>query len=138
MTSSSLISPDYTSAVQVPGLEHERGQQLVAHIQHSNKALSERPPLSLAVARCAAILLASYPDRLSGPTALAQATALAHHPKVGPALIALHEGLMQMDGLSETDLASLGTHRYAFRRTLAHALQKVTAVLQMLDSGEHP
>lgn len=135
MNTPPLSPSDYARAVQIPGLAQERSQQLVAHIRRSNEALSERPPIPLAVARCAAVLLAADPDRLSCPTALAQASALAQSPRIGPALMYLHEGLMQMDGLSEADVAGLGTHCHAFRRSLLHVAQKVTDILRLLDSG---
>ena len=123
-------SMDYVSAVHIPGLDGERGQHLVEHILRSNEALPDRPPIPLPVARCAAALLAAEPHRLSSPTALAQAVALAHRPTLGPAVMHLHEGLMLLAELDASDLAAVGTHQSALRRTLQYLIERATDLIQ--------
>lgn len=130
------VDTAYAGAVQVSGLEPARRDQLVQHILRSNAACPERPLISLTVARCAAALLAAGPDRLSCPTALAQAAALAGHPRVGPALLNFQEGLMHLDGLTEHDLVTLGTYRHAFQDSLTHVLEKMLAALELLRAVE--
>lgn len=125
-------SVDYSSAIQIPGLDGERGQHLVEHILRSNEALPDRPPIPLPVARCAAALLAAEPNRLSGPTALAQAIALTQKPKVGPAVMHLHEGLMLLGDLGPSELATVGTHQFALRRSLQYLIERATELIGRL------
>lgn len=136
MTILSPNSSEYAEAVRVPGLDEACRKELVAHITRSNEVFTQRPPITQAVARCAAVLLAADPARLSCPTVLAQANALAQSPRLGPALMCLHEGLMQMDGLSEADLIGLGMHRYTFRQSLAHVAHKLTRLQQTLEAHD--
>jgi len=134
MTSPSVTQGDYVSAVQVPGLDPERGRQLVEHVLRSNQALADRPSISPPVARCAAALLVADPNRLSCPTALAQAVALAQKPKIGPAVMHLHEALMLLAEVATSDLAAVGTHRYALRRSLQYLVERASELIQRLQA----
>ena len=132
MTNPTVGPSDYASAVQIPGLDVERGRQLVEHILRSNHAFPDCPPIPLPVARCAAALLAADPDRLSSPTALAQAVALAQKPKIGPAVMHLHEGLMLLAELTAADLATVGTHQFALRRSLQCLIERASELIRSL------
>jgi nucleotide-binding universal stress UspA family protein len=132
MTSPLVTQDDYASAVQIPSLDVERGRQLVEHILRSNHAFPDCPPIPLPVARCAAALLAADPDRLSSPTALAQAAALAQKPKIGPAVMHLHEGLMLLAELRAADLAVVGTHQFTLRRSLQYLVERASELIQRL------
>ena len=132
MTSPPVTQGDYASAIQIPGLDVERGKQLVEHILRSNHAFPDRPPIPLSVARCAAALLAVDPSRLSIPTALAQAAALAQKPKIGPAVLHLYEGLMLLAELTDSDLAVVGTHQFALRRSLQYLVERASELVKGL------
>jgi hypothetical protein len=132
MTNPTVSPGDYASAVQIHGLDVKRGRQLVEHILRSNHAFPDCPPIPLPVARCAAALLAADPDRLSSPTALAQAAALAQKPKIGPAVMHLHEGLMLLAELTAADFTVAGTHQFAFRRSLQYLVEKASELIQRL------
>ena len=128
MTSEPLDTLDYTGAVKVTGLRPDVQARLVEHIERSNAALPEREPAPLAVARCAAMLLAATPERLSVPLALAQALTLARQPGLGSALMHLHEGLQELTQLPAEDLTGLRLHAQAVTSAL-HALQREIADL---------
>ena len=128
MTTGHLDTLDYTAAVQVSGLRPDVQARLVEHITRSNAAQQEREPAPLAVARCAAMLLAAAPEKLSVPLALAQALTLARQPGLGPALMHLHEGLQGLTQLPAQDLAGLRLHAQAVTSAL-HTLQREIADL---------
>ena len=128
MTPQAFDTLDYTAAVQVAGLRADVQARLVEHIGRSNAAQPEREPAPLPVARCAAMLLAAAPERLSVPLALAQALTLARQPGLGPALMHLHEGLQGLTQLPAEDLTGLRLHAQAITSAL-QAIQKEIAGL---------
>jgi hypothetical protein len=123
----------YAQAVSIPGLEPERQGTLVEHILSRNRALPDRPPVPLAVSRCAAALLAADgKQRLSSPTALAQAETVAHMPNVGSTFIKLQESLMEMEGWEADDLARPGIPQDAVRLVLEHLTREALSLMKRL------
>jgi hypothetical protein len=123
-----MTPDDYTSAVDVPGLDLARARLLVEHILSRNRALVECSPVPLAVARCAAALMAAD-EKLPSPMALAQAEALAQLPEVGPALMSMQENLMvvfkRLGGAFKDD----GIQRQTVARVLRHLIAEGARLL---------
>ena len=118
----------YERAVQVPGLAPERQAALVNHIARRNETLTDRPAVTRALARCAAVLMAAdQQQQLSSPTALAQAELLAGLP-AGQALYQLQAGLLALAALTPHELAITGAPRSALGLLLEH-LQREAANL---------
>jgi len=123
---------EYASAVDVPGLDSARAQPLVEHILSRNQVLVERPPVPLAVARCAAALMAAD-DKLPSPMALAQAEALAEIPEVGPALMSIQDNLMVISGRLSKIFKGEGMQRLAMARVLRHLIADGTRLIAGLN-----
>ena len=127
-----MTPEDYTAAVTVPGLDSARAQPLLSHILSRNQALTERPPVPAAVARCAAALMAED-ERLPSPMALAQAEALAQIPDVGSALMSIQENLMLISNLISKKLGVAfkdeGMQRQAMARVLRHLIADGTQLM---------
>lgn len=123
---------DYTRAVNVVGLEAGRRQRLLDHLLRTS--MSDLPPVSASTARCAATLLAADTEqRLSAPTALAQAEILATVPEAGAALMQAFDSLMTLAGLAQRGWGGLGLHRAPLKYTLsflARELQRLVAQLE--------
>ena len=120
----------YAEAIEVVGLSPERQTRLLDHIVSLNEAMPSAEPISPAVARSAAALLAADPVRLSGPTAVAQAEALSRSGKVGPALMQIQASLMVLQELSATpELALTAPHRPALRRILWNLVEETSELL---------
>ncbi len=122
----------YEGAVAVGSLSPDRRNRLLAHIKSRNQSLPALPPVAPAVARSAAALLAADPDRLSGPTALAQAEALARDPQIGPALLQIQDSLMALSEASRSGTAIDGLHAVAMGRILWHLMDEASALLDRL------
>ena len=134
MNTAIVAAGAYARAVEIPGLDPERQVSLVEHIQSRNQALSNSSPITPAVARYAAVLLAADPDhRLASPTALAQAEVLAGLPEIGPALIRLQEGVMGLGALEDRELVRFEAQRAALQRLLRHVLKEVSDLMKRLD-----
>lgn len=123
---------DYASAIAVRGLPGDRRQRLLDHLQQSIRLAPEARPISPAVARCAAVLLAvDSGQRLSAPTAVAQAEALAAIPEMGEALVQVFEGTAVLGGAGGAERLGPGSvHRSGFARALrflAAELERVAA-----------
>lgn len=124
---------DYARAAAVAGLSPERQARLVEHVLSRNVALANERPVPLAVARSAAALLAADPDRLSGPTALAQAEALAQAGQVGPALMQIQESLQVLATNGGQALGASSAHTPALRRILQHLVAEATGLLRSVE-----
>ena len=133
---SSTFTDEYQNAVAVGQLSPDRQARLLAHISSRNQALPALPPVAPAVARSAAALLAADPDRLSGPTALAQAEALAQTDSLGPALMQIQASLMVLSEASRSSSAIAGLHAVAMGRILWHLVDEASALLDRLGA-EH-
>ncbi len=129
----SPTAEDYLRALNVVGLAPDRRQRLLEHILRSNELQADHPPVVAGLARCAAALLAMDPERrVSAPTALAQAEALARLPGGGgQALVQQHESLQALVELARSGWGCPGLHRGALRR----ALQYVSAEIQTLTNS---
>jgi hypothetical protein len=122
----------YERAVDIPGLDPARRGALVEHIVSRNRALADRLPVSSAVSRCAAALLAADThQRLSSPTALAQAEMMAQS-QMGGVLVKLQESLMEMEALRSDQLTGAGSPRDALRIVLGHLREEVTELIERL------
>lgn len=127
------LPDDYAKAVAVAGLSPEQQARLLAHVASRNVALPALPPVSPAVARSAAALLAADPDRLSGPTAVAQAEALSRSGQIGPALVQIQAGVMAIRELSDVpEMAATAPHTPALRRILWHLIGEASELLAQL------
>jgi hypothetical protein len=125
---------EYAHAVSVPSLGLDRQARLVAHILCRNQSLTSQPAVSLGVARSAAALLAADPDRLSGPTALAQAEALAQATQFGPALMQIQSSLMVLAAVSGPGAAVDGLHAAAMGRILWNLIDEASSLLDRLGT----
>jgi hypothetical protein len=134
MTPEQIGILDYTAAVQITGLRADVQARLVEHIGRNNAAQPEREPSPLAVARCAAMLLAAAPERLSVPLALAQALTLARQPGLGPALMHLHEGLQELALLRVEDLTSLRLHAQVVTSSLRSLQGEIADLLTRIQA----
>ncbi len=123
---------DYTAAITIPGLDPARARTLVEHLLSRNRALSDRPPVSAAVARCAAALMLED-ERLPSPMALAQAEALAQMPEVGPALINIQENLISLSGKVNQFLSEASIQRWAAERILRHLMAEASELIHQLN-----
>ena len=125
----------YLMALNVAGLEPDRRQRLLDHIVRSNELQPDRPPVAPGLARCAAALLATDPDRrVSVPTALAQAEALAALPEgAGLALIQQQESLQTLVALARAGWGGKGLHRGALRRTLMYLMMEMQWLVKSLS-----
>lgn len=127
------LPDDYVKAVAVAGLSPEQQARLLAHVASRNVALPALPPVSPAVARSAAALLAADPDRLSGPTAVAQAEALSRSGQIGPALVQIQAGVMAIRELADVpEMAATAPHTPALRRILWHLIGEASELLALL------
>ena len=127
------LTEDYAVAVGVAGLSEERQTRLLTHILSLNEALPTMPPVSPAVARSAAALLAADPDRLSGPTAVAQAEALARSSEIGPALMQIQASVMVLQELAAVpEMAVTAPHSPAMRRILWNLIGEASALLAQM------
>lgn len=127
----------YQQAVNLPGLEPVRQAALKEHIACRNRALADRDPISPAVSRCAAALLAAdVTQRLSSPTALAQAEALALRPGLGQTLARLQADLLELESLGPSELAQPGMQQDAMHIVLEQLLRDASRLLSYL--GSHP
>ena len=124
----------YEGAVAVRGLNSDRQARLLDHIYSRNQALPALPPVVPAVARSAAALLAADPERLSGPTALAQAEALAQAGSIGPALMQIQSNVMVLSEAARSGAAIDGLHAVAMSRILWHLIDETSALLDRLAS----
>ena len=133
-TSAALTAEQYQGALNVAGLEPDRRQRLLDHILRSNELQPDGPPVSSGIARCAAALLATDPERrVSAPTALAQAEALAELPGGGGlALIQQYESLQWLVELARCGWGGKGLHRGALRRALVYLTSEMQALLRSL------
>ncbi len=124
----------YLRALNVTGLDSDRRQRLLEHILRSNELQADHPPVVAGLARCAAALLAMDPGRrVSAPTALAQAEALARLPGgSGQALIQQHESLLALVELARSGWGGPGLHRGALRRTLQYVSAEIQALTNSL------
>jgi hypothetical protein len=116
---------EYIQATAVRGLPADRQQRLLAHLEQLSRLAPEAasvPPA--AVARCAAVLLAlDTGQRLSAPTAVAQALALTDIP----ALVQVFEGTAVLSRAGEAGrLGSASVYRDGF----ASALRFLAAELE--------
>ncbi len=129
----SQTAEHYLRALNVVGLDPDRRQHLLEHILRSNELQPDHAPVAIGLARCAAALLAMDPERrVSAPTALAQAEALARlSGGGGQALIQQHESLLALAELARSGWGGPGLHRGALRR----ALQYVSAEIQTLTQS---
>jgi hypothetical protein len=122
----------YASALDVPGLDFACALPLAEHILSRNQELVDRSPAPLAVARCAAALMAAD-EKLPSPMALAQAEVLAQIPEVGPALMNIQGNLMtitqQLGGTSD----EVGFPREAAMRVLRHLIEDGTRLMTILN-----
>jgi hypothetical protein len=119
--------PDYSSAVNVGGLDAARRVRLLEHLAHAST------PVSLAVARCAATLLAADPQRrFSAPTALAQAEILAEAPEAGPALMQLYDTVMTLTRLARQDGWGGGLYRSSLRQALSYLVGEMQSMIARL------
>ena len=130
----STFIDEYEGAVAVGGLSPDRQARLLAHIASRNQSLPALPPVAPAVARSAAALLAADPDRLSGPTALAQAEALAQAGSLGPALVQIQSSLMALSEASGSGAAIDGLHAVAMGRILWHLMDEASVLLDRLGT----
>ncbi len=127
------LSEDYAQAIGVAGLSDERQTRLLTHLLSLNEALPNVPPVSPAVARTAAALMAADPDRLAGPTAVAQAEAVARMRQIGPALIQIQAGVMALEAVGELPAqVAHGPHTAALRRILWHLIGAASTLLDRL------
>jgi hypothetical protein len=126
---------DYASAVDVPGLDSARVRLLVEHILSRNQALVDRPPVPLAVARCAAALMAAD-EKLPSPMALAQAEALAQTPEIGPALMTIQENLMALTQQVSGDSPEAGIPQQAAVRVLRHLIAEGTRLMACFNQQD--
>ena len=127
------LTDDYAQAIGVAGLSDERQTRLLTHLLSLNEALPNVPPVSPAVARTAAALMAADPDRLAGPTALAQAAAVARVSQIGPALIQIQAGVMALEAVGDVPATvAYGPHTAALRRILWHLIGAASALLERL------
>ncbi len=123
----------YLRALNVTGLDSDRRQRLLEHLLRSNELQPERPPVAVGLARCAAALLAMDPGRrVSAPTALAQAEALARLPGGGQALMQQHESLLALMELARGGWGGPGLHRGALRRALLYVRAEIQALAESL------
>ncbi len=130
----SPTAEDYLRALNITGLDGDRRQRLLEHILRSNELQPDRPPVAAGLARCAAALLAMDPGRrVSAPTALAQAEALARLPGgSGQALIQQHESLLALVELARSGWGGPGLHRGALRRALLYVRAEIQALAESL------
>ncbi len=124
------VSEDYALALSVDGLDPDRRQRLLEHLERT----SVGAPSPASVARCAAILLAADPARrLSAPTALAQAQLLAGLPEAGPALMQLFESLRALRHLGRSSWGGAGLHRSALKPTQSYLAYELQLLIELLD-----
>lgn len=127
------VADDYVRAVAVAGLTSDQQIRLLAHVTRRNEALPALPPVSPAVARSAAALLAADPNRLSGPTAVAQAEALSRSGQIGPALMQIQAGVMAISELAAVpEMAATAPHTPALRRILWHLIGEASELLAQM------
>lgn len=126
-----MTPADYAAALAVAGLPADKARALHAHLDRRN-AVSDRPPVTVAVARVAAILLAAEPDRLSVPTALAEAESVAGAPGLGDAVSALETGLLALARAVHRG-GGVGLGGNALRTVLAFTRAEAERLLQALD-----
>ena len=120
---------EYIQATAVQGLPADRQQRLLAHLEQLSRLAPEAASLPpTAVVRCAAVLLAlDTGQRLSAPTAVAQALALTDIPAVGAALVQVFEGTAVLSRAGEAGrLGSASVYRDGF----ASALRFLAAELE--------
>jgi hypothetical protein len=117
----------YTEAASVPSLAAERAARLVEHVA----SLPE--PASLEVVRLTAALMAAQ-ERLSSPTALAQARAVARLPQLGDALLEVQRGLMALGDCTGEGLLD-GLQREAAHRLVLHLVAEATSLAGRLQAG---
>ncbi len=126
------VSEDYQPALNVDGLDLDRRQRLLEHLERTSSGAPS--PASVSMARCAAILLAADPARrLSAPTALAQAQLLAALPEAGPALMQLFESLRALRNLAQRGWGGAGLHRSALKPTLSYLAHELQLLIELLD-----
>ena len=127
------LTDDYAQAIGVAGLSDERQTRLLTHLLSLNEARPNVPTVSPAVARTAAALMAADPDRLAGPTAVAQAEAVARVSQIGPALIQIQTGVMALEAVGDVpSVAAHGPHTAALRRILWHLVGAASTLLDRL------
>jgi hypothetical protein len=123
----------YERAVAVPGLAEDRRRALLEQITRRNQTLAGEKPLAKAIARCAAALMAADSEqRLASPAALAQAELLARLP-AGRALEQLQSGLIALQTLNASELATHGAPRSALCLLLRHVQREASELMDILQ-----
>jgi hypothetical protein len=124
---------DYAQAVGVAGLSDERQTRLMTHLLSLNAALPSVAPVAPAVARSAAALMAADPDHLAGPTAVAQAEALARMAQLGPALMQIQAGVMALEAAGDVPAdVTHGPHAAGLQRILWHLIGEASKLLERM------